>query len=118
MKAAIVLALFAMAAADAAAIDECTVTYGHHVGRGAARVDYTVTERLAAGESRRLRVPDLNFVRNHGPHDLRVAFAGGAPRRLAKGEIDPPAGYYLQAAALETLTCLPAMRQSAPTAAQ
>lgn len=113
MKGVIALALCALTAAEAAAVDACTVSYGHHVGRGASRIDYTVVEKLAAGESRRLRVADLNFVRNHGPHGLRVGFAGAVLRQLAKGEVDPPVGYYLQATVLEALTCLPATRTPA-----
>jgi hypothetical protein len=112
LLAAVVAVIAAFAAAPAHAVNECKVTLGHHAGSGAARKDSTRDESLDIGQSRSFALDGMNFVRNHGPHDIRITLDGLPPRRLAKGEVDPPVGFYLVPATLRSLQCLPAAVRS------
>jgi hypothetical protein len=92
----------------AAAANECRVSVGFHDGANPARREQMVTLVLSVGDVLPGSIARLAFVRNEGPHDVRLVFDGLPPLQLMRGQADPKLGSFATEVALKSVECLPA----------
>lgn len=108
----VVGALLAIAAFPARATDECKVVISHFGDGAARRTPMVTTTTLSVGDTTQQTFDWIEFLRNEGPHDVRVTFDGAPPRQLARNESAPPTGRYRDRVLLRRIECLPARSAS------
>jgi hypothetical protein len=100
-------AVLACSPAAAQAANECRVTISHFGDGSHRRTPLTTVATLDVGDVSVQELDWLDYVRNEGPHDVRVSFSGAPGRQMARGQTDPATGRYSGRVKLLRLECLP-----------
>jgi hypothetical protein len=90
------------------------VTIGHF-GDGAARhTPLATTAVLSVGDVSLQTLDWIDFVRNDGPHDIRITLDRAPPRQLARGETAPASGRFRHRTTLSRIECRPERSAALP----
>ena len=107
--------LFAAAlGTPARAANECRVDVVFSEGADAARREHSVVLVISIGDVLPRPIARLNFVRNEGPHDVRLIFDRLPPLQLMRGQAEPKVGSFQTEVGLKSIECLPAKLAHSP----
>jgi hypothetical protein len=94
------------------AANECRVSVGFHEGADAARRERSLRFVISVGDVLPRAIARLSFVRNEGPHDVRLMFDRLPPLQLMRGQAEPKLGNFPTEVGLKSIECLPAITHS------